>query len=270
VKKRIVTGLCLLGLGVFFVANGGLPLYIFVFMVGIACAYELVLMSKPKLNLVEKLVGTTAVALIMFSLFPLVINNSMAGNVLNFWLSTPVKACVLLLIGFYLLEVFLRKYFVLDNSLFLMFRIIVFVVGTVPFIFLIRQGDNGFLNMLFCCVLIWVADISALFGGMKWGKHKLTKLSPKKTIEGSLVALIADLLCAFVFIWCFNLNFLLYSALAIVISILAQLGDLHESLTKRYFNIKDSSGILPGHGGIYDRADSSLFVMPLMFYFFNG
>jgi phosphatidate cytidylyltransferase len=71
------------------------------------------------------------------------------------------------------------------------------------------------------------------------------------------------------FIAFFKLDYSTYLLIAFAISILAQLGDLHESLTKRYFNVKDSSGLLPGHGGFYDRADSSLFVMPIIFFIFN-
>ena len=63
-----------------------------------------------------------------------------------------------------------------------------------------------------------------------------------------------------------HMNVLIYTAFAVVVSLLAQGGDLHESLVKRRMQVKDSSGLLPGHGGVYDRADSTLFVMPLVFY----
>ena len=62
----------------------------------------------------------------------------------------------------------------------------------------------------------------------------------------------------------------IYVLISLGLSFLSQLGDLHESLTKRFFRVKDSSNLIPGHGGFYDRADSYLFVMPLFFYLFNG
>jgi len=270
VQSRILTGLLLLGLGGYLVANGGLPLYIFIFLVTMISAYELVLMSKPKLNLFQKIMSVLAASVVMVAILPLAINNGISADILAIVSSVPVKFFVLFMIAFYLAEILLKKKFIaFDNQYYILLRIILLLVGTFPFIFLVRAGNNGFFNMLFCCVLIWVADIAALFGGMKWGRHKLSKLSPKKTVEGSLIAIVADLIAALIFIWLFKLNPVVYLALAFIISILAQLGDLHESLTKRYFNVKDSSGLLPGHGGIYDRVDSSLFVMPLMFYFFN-
>ena len=118
-------------------------------------------------------------------------------------------------------------------------------------------------------MLIWVCDIAALFGGRAFGRTPLSALSPKKTVEGSVIGFVVSLIAAGIIIHHCHLPTWPYLILGAFVVIISQMGDLHESLVKRYFGVKDSSNILPGHGGIYDRADSTMFVMPLLFYFFN-
>ncbi len=115
--------------------------------------------------------------------------------------------------------------------------------------------------VLFLFVLIWVADSGAYAAGRLWGRHKLAdQVSPGKTWEGVLGALVASLLASVLFagawhVWSLStvFSFLLLCFGTVLISIL---GDLLESLFKRKMNVKDSSHILPGHGGILDRIDS--------------
>lgn len=122
---------------------------------------------------------------------------------------------------------------------------------------------------LYAFFIAWAADIGAYFVGKKWGKHKLAPaVSPGKTVEGALggLACVAILALAFalivggVYSWQHLLLFVLSSALVGFYSIF---GDLFESLLKRQANIKDSSNLLPGHGGLLDRLDSVLAIAPL-------
>ena len=112
---------------------------------------------------------------------------------------------------------------------------------------------------------IWATDSGAYFTGKLIGKRKLSSLSPNKTIEGSMGGLIIGALL-FTGI-ALNYNLIeqpLYALLplGLLLSFLSQIGDLHESMIKRFFQVKDSSNILPGHGGIYDRCDSYIFTVP--------
>ena len=108
-----------------------------------------------------------------------------------------------------------------------------------------------------------------MIGGKQFGRNKLSVLSPNKTIEGSLCALAASSVIAMTVAWFLEWNIFNYFLLGLLISVLAQIGDLYESLIKRTFEVKDSSSFIPGHGGFFDRTDSYLFVMPLLFYLYS-
>jgi phosphatidate cytidylyltransferase len=102
------------------------------------------------------------------------------------------------------------------------------------------------------------------------GKRKLwPEISPNKTVEGSLGGVICALAVAVVFIIFTNITESLIGLLIItaILSVFGQIGDLVESALKRHYNVKDSGNILPGHGGILDRFDSLLFVLPLLHFF---
>ena len=112
---------------------------------------------------------------------------------------------------------------------------------------------GGFTAMLFYTV--WITDIAAYFCGIAIGGRKLLpQISPKKTWAGLIGALLCCVLLGYVF--CFVYNMPAYTPiLCLIIGLVAQLGDLIESFLKRYFKIKDSSNLIPGHGGILDRID---------------
>lgn len=130
-----------------------------------------------------------------------------------------------------------------------------------------QTAELGFLMVLFVMSIIWATDVGAYIIGMKFGKTKLAPvISPNKSREGAVGGILMAVLVAVLFIQFYNpLNFSLpgVAIMAVLLSIVGQLGDLTESAYKRYFGVKDSGKILPGHGGILDRFDSTLFAMPL-------
>ncbi len=116
--------------------------------------------------------------------------------------------------------------------------------------------------------LVWVSDTFAYFGGRIFGKHKLAeRISPKKTWEGSIIGFIFTLLAglAFKFLVYDDLSFIHVIAISIIAGVFAQIGDLFESHLKRSVQIKDSSQLIPGHGGFLDRFDSLLFAVPAVY-----
>ncbi|MCL9805543.1 phosphatidate cytidylyltransferase [Flavobacterium amniphilum] len=121
-------------------------------------------------------------------------------------------------------------------------------------------------------ILIWTNDTFAYLVGKSMGKHKLfERISPKKTIEGfvggMVFAILASILIAAYYVPAFS--FTTWVLIAVIASIFGTVGDLVESKFKRLANVKDSGNIMPGHGGIYDRLDSIIFVAPFVLLLFK-
>jgi len=120
--------------------------------------------------------------------------------------------------------------------------------------------------LLFLMFIVWATDSGAYMVGRKLGKHKVTPISPNKTWEGCIGGSIIGVIIASVFAIGFHVGYasaISMIAITIVLSVVGQFGDLVESALKRYYGVKDSGKILPGHGGILDRFDSMLLVFPI-------
>lgn len=134
----------------------------------------------------------------------------------------------------------------------------------------------GYTNLLWIVFLIsWGTDTFAYLFGIIFGKHKLCpSISPKKTIEGALGGIFGSLILLNLFNYFVLKNNIVFVTLSgIILSIVAQIGDLFASKIKREMGIKDFSNIIKGHGGFLDRFDSIIFVTPLVyivFYIFGG
>ena len=116
--------------------------------------------------------------------------------------------------------------------------------------------------------LIWINDIFAYLTGMALGKHKLfERISPKKTIEGSVGGLVMTVLVAFLVnhYWIHILDKWEMVGLAVVVVVFGSLGDLCESMLKRRAGVKDSGNVIPGHGGILDRFDATFLAVPFVY-----
>ena len=111
------------------------------------------------------------------------------------------------------------------------------------------------------CAIVWLGDSAALYAGSAFGRHKMAPVvSPKKSWEGAAAGLATGVIATAVWSWCqlrqVHLPLLLVGTAT---ALAAQIGDLVESLFKRSFGVKDSGGVLPGHGGVLDRMDAMLF-----------
>ncbi len=152
---------------------------------------------------------------------------------------------------------------------------------TVPLIllFLLRYKlieGYGSILVFFLILVAAFNDIFAYFGGKKYGKHLLApKISPKKTREGSFFGILGGLVSGMTLAYFFLLElFHIWELLLIivVITVASQIGDLAESQVKRYCGVKDSSNLIPGHGGLLDRIDAYLLALPVfigMLYILN-
>jgi len=137
----------------------------------------------------------------------------------------------------------------------------------------LRVTPGGVL-LIFPILVTWASDIGAYFTGRAIGGRKLIpSVSPGKTVAGSVGGLVASMLVAWLYarsvlVPVANLGFTPWGALLFgaIISVAAQVGDLFESLIKREGGVKDSSRIIPGHGGVLDRFDSLIFVLPVAYW----
>lgn len=123
---------------------------------------------------------------------------------------------------------------------------------------------------LFAC--IWICDTAAYYVGLSLGKHKLfPRVSPKKSWEGAIAGFIAAIGVAVASKY-LALDYLTVESaivIGVIVGVFGQLGDLVESLLKRDAGIKDSSSLIPGHGGVFDRFDSLIFVSPLVYLYID-
>jgi phosphatidate cytidylyltransferase len=147
---------------------------------------------------------------------------------------------------------------------------IIYIPLSLSYLVFIRNGIDGIGWIFFILSLVFAGDTAAYYVGSLLGRHRLCPaVSPKKTVEGSIGGLFANIgagsLFKFLFFpllpWGESLLFF------VSVGIAGQVGDLFESVLKRSANVKDSGAILPGHGGILDRIDALLFAVPVAYFF---
>ena len=127
---------------------------------------------------------------------------------------------------------------------------------------------SGFKITLISCLIIVSSDIGSYFFGKIFGKKSLSSISPSKTVEGLIGGIFCSVLTGILFTYLFNWqNYLIIGIVfGIIISLMALVGDLIESMMKRDAKLKDSGNLLPGHGGILDRIDSYIFTPSIIYY----
>ncbi len=193
--------------------------------------------------------------------------------------SAAVSAAVLLLFGSLVtlaVEIFRGKENALLNTAITVFGV-AYITLALSSLLLLRccvtremdglWSDGGASLVLALFASVWAADSAAYFAGVQFGRHKLLpRVSPKKSWEGAIAGFVASVA---VFMWFAStllpgVDLLLAAVCGAVVGIVGPLGDLAESLLKRDAVVKDSGGILPGHGGVFDRFDSLLFAAPAL------
>ena len=151
---------------------------------------------------------------------------------------------------------------------------IMYIPFFLMFVELITKLENGKILLGYIFAVSWGTDIFAYLIGKHFGKHKLSKISPKKTIEGSIAGIVGTI--GFTIIYTFIVNklgnmeysYIMFIIINVILSILSQIGDFVASIIKRFVDIKDYGNLLPGHGGMLDRIDSLLFIAPFAYMIF--
>lgn len=254
-KQRIITALVMAALFIPVVYTGGWLLGITIALLAIIGLFELFRMKGHSIFSVEGLISTVALMGFIFA-------NELA-EVLpqDFSSETFIHLATIVLL---VCTVFSKNDFSFDDAAVSILGILYIGIG---FRSLIATRDSGLGLLILVLITIWATDIFAYLIGRKIGKRKLApNISPNKTIEGFVGGTATAVLLAAVYLYFvpIGMPFGWSLILMFLLSMTGQLGDLVESAFKRYYNIKDSGNIFPGHGGVLDRFDSMLFVFPIL------
>jgi len=132
----------------------------------------------------------------------------------------------------------------------------------------LRGLEDGRNWVFFALFTTFASDTAAFFIGRAWGRHKLApRISPGKTWEGTVAGVFGAIIVSLLFTLLIPLGYWQAIVLGIIVSIFGQLSDLVESLFKRNMGVKDSSHLIPGHGGFLDRIDSVVFTGVVVYYY---
>lgn len=148
---------------------------------------------------------------------------------------------------------------------------IFYVVFFMMFVAFINGMNDGKILIWYAIFAAWGTDIFAYVFGKRFGKHKFSKVSPKKSVEGCIAGVIGAVAMMLIYTyianmyWGMNLSYLYITGMGVVLSLTGQIGDFSASAIKRYVDIKDYSNLIPGHGGMLDRIDSLIFLAPFAY-----
>lgn len=149
---------------------------------------------------------------------------------------------------------------------------IMYILGFIVFIPMLRGVSQGVYLVWYILFIAWGTDIFAYLIGKKFGKHKFSKISPNKSIEGCIAGVVGAVVMSMLYTVAlnqfasFHIPYLYIAFVSVALSILSQIGDFAASSIKRYVGIKDFSNLIPGHGGMLDRIDSVIFIAPFAYF----
>lgn len=257
--KRIIVGVLFIPILVWIFWTGGYPLFVFLVIINAFGQWELYRMFSHRLRLLHRMTGFLAGTLFIIAVF--------------FGFDEYVPAVLVIAFMVYsIIEIVSGK----ENRLeAISLSLLATVYPSLFIIFLVKISglryypDLAFGRhvVLYVLIVIWTFDTMSYFAGRLWGKHPFfPTVSPKKTLEGFWGGVASVILVSVVAGQLAGNNCRLHAiALSLLIVVSAQAGDLAESLIKRDGGVKDSSRLIPGHGGILDRFDSLFFAGPVVY-----
>jgi len=252
-KTRTITAIIAMAIFLPVVVYGKLPLLIMAYLLAIVALKEVLNMKNIKLYSLPGIISVVAICLIMLP---------EKSKIVALDYQVPFLILMSLIMLSY--TVMSKNRFNFVDAAFCMLAVAYIGIG---FMYFYETRNNGLIYILFALLIVWVTDTGAYIFGRLFGKNKLwPEISPNKTIEGFVGGILSSTIIAIIFSINYDmpLSILPLILLTWLFSMFGQLGDLVESALKRHFDVKDSGNLLPGHGGILDRFDSFIFVLPLM------
>lgn len=206
--------------------------------------------------------------------------NCILITILQFVDKEKLYATMLIVLAMSMLILFIEQIITGGKKTIVDIMVTIFGIAYVPFLLvfftLLRDKQPmGLIYIVYIFTSAWGSDTFAYLIGKKFGKHKLTPISPKKTVEGAIGGVLGALLFSLVYTVVMNnfmhlsINYLHITIVTSVLAIIGEIGDLAASGIKRYCGIKDFSDLLPGHGGMLDRIDSLLLITPFAYILFG-
>ncbi|WP_010282355.1 phosphatidate cytidylyltransferase [Bacillus timonensis] len=257
-KQRIITAIIAAAIFLPIVTIGGIPFTILVFLMGAIAIFELLRMKKIN---IASIPGIISIILLWVILIPSKYNDLFTN--LKF---TKIEIVLLIVLFILTYTVISKNSFTFDDAGLVILSALYIGFG---FYYMIEIRAMDLAYIFYAFVVIWTTDSGAYFVGRKLGKKKLwPEISPNKTVEGFVGGIITAIIFAFIFNIIVDLfdSFFSLFIVTIIVSVFGQIGDLVESALKRHYNVKDSGTLLPGHGGILDRFDSMLFILPILYF----
>ncbi len=265
--SRIITGTIISIISILAIVLGSIPLYLLLLVITTLCSREFVKILRhkgfhPSLSIVvfSAVIFTTLTFFHRFDLVPPMLTLTIMASFLivlfkgrqPYIVNVATTSLGALYCGW------------LPCHLLLIRQIGLSRVGVFQF-----SPSSGLYLLLFVFLAVVMTDIGAYYFGVNFGKRKLAEvISPKKTVEGAIGGAICAIAVSCLGVFYTDLSLLQTIIGGILITVSAQLGDLSESLIKRDAGVKDSSDILPGHGGMLDRFDGYIFAIPVAYYYF--
>lgn len=262
--KRITSGLL------------GFPLVLIILLIGnkyivdIALAIIALLAMNEYFNAIQK-VSNPVRWVGYLSCFSIAIIHLVPEEALNMVVTLSVPTILLILFA----QVIATEMRTTFKDIAYTFLGIFYVVFFMIFVALIDGMQDGKILIWYAIIAAWGTDIFAYFIGKHFGKHKFSKVSPKKSIEGCIAGTVGAILLMLLYtyvantFWGMNYSYGFIAMISVILSLIGQIGDFAASSIKRYVDIKDYSNLIPGHGGMLDRIDSLIFLAPFAYAFFT-
>ncbi|CAM2744121.1 phosphatidate cytidylyltransferase [Salinicoccus roseus] len=254
-KTRTITAIIALSIFVPIVVLGSWPLLITVFLLAYTALYEILKMNRIHIFSIPGMLSMVALFIVMMP------QESYMPYISMFQVDLII-VMALLMLSFTVISK--NRFSFVDMG----FCVLAVAYVGIGFMYFYETREEGIIYILYGLLIVWVTDTGAYLFGRALGRRKLwPQISPNKTLEGFLGGIFCSVLLALLFYlmgWIEGVHVLLFLTLTMILSMFGQLGDLVESALKRHFDVKDSGRLLPGHGGVLDRFDSFIFVLPLM------
>ncbi len=260
--KRVLSGSILFPIfAIIFVFGNKYVIDVFLSVIALLSIHEFYKAFEKKANPIRWVGYIAAISIAFIHVIPLDIRLPIIGAI--------VPISIMILLAEVILSNMKRNISDVAITLFGICYIVIFLL----FASIIRESlENGRIIVWYVFFAAWGTDIFAYAIGRHCGKHKFTDISPNKTLEGCIAGILGAVLMNIVYtvvcnqVFGLDISYVYAIFMTIVLSITSQIGDLAASSIKRYCEIKDYSNLIPGHGGMLDRIDSVIFILPFAYF----